>query len=144
VLELDFTFYRLLLEEGGEPTPNYHVLQRYRQCLKEGDSLILKVPQAICAQKLWRGGRYVVNESYLNGEIFTRQFYDPAVAILGPYLSGLIFEQEYQRKKDRTSPQELATDLDSFFEEIPKRFPKRAVTTWNCAPSHTSRIRFSR
>jgi hypothetical protein len=108
------------LEEGGEPTPNYHVLQRYRQYLKEGDNLILKVPQAICAQKLWRGGRYVVNESYLNGEIFTRQFYDPAVAILGPYLSGLIFEQEYQRKKDRTSPQELATALDLFFEEIPK------------------------
>lgn len=120
VLELDFTFYRLLLEEGGEPTPNYHVLQRYRQYLKEGDSLILKVPQAICAQKLWRGGRYVVNDSYLNGAIFTGQFYDPAVAILGPYLSGLIFEQEYQRKKDRTSPQELATDLDLFFEEIPK------------------------
>jgi uncharacterized protein YecE (DUF72 family) len=120
VLELDFTFYRLLLEEDGKPTPNYHVLQRYRQYLKEGDSLILKVPQAISAQKLWRGGRYVVNESYLNGELFTRQFYEPAAAILGPYLSGLIFEQEYQRKKDRTSPQELATDLDLFFEEIPK------------------------
>jgi uncharacterized protein YecE (DUF72 family) len=120
VLELDFTFYRLLLEEDGEPTPNYHVLQRYRQYLQEGDSLILKVPQAICAQKVWRRGRYVVNERYLNGEIFTRQFYDPAVAILGPYLGGLIFEQEYQRKKDRISPQALATALDLFFEEIPK------------------------
>jgi hypothetical protein len=96
------------------------VLQRYRQYLQEGDSLILKVPQVICAQKLWRRGRYVVNESYLDAEIYTRQFYDPAVAILGPYLSGLIFEQEYQRKKDRISPQELATDLDVFFQEIPK------------------------
>ncbi len=120
VLELDFTFYRLLLEEGGEPTPNYHVLQKYRQYLKEGDSLILKVPQAICAQKVWRGGKFIENTNYLNGEIFTRQFYDPAVTILGPFLTGLIFEQEYQRKKDRTSPQELATALDQFFREIPK------------------------
>lgn len=120
VLELDFTFYRLLLEEDGTPTPNYHVLQRYRQHLKRGDNLILKVPQAICAQKVWRGGKFVENTTYLNGEIFTRQFYDPAVTILGPFLTGLIFEQEYQRKKDRTSPQELATALDQFFEEIPK------------------------
>jgi uncharacterized protein YecE (DUF72 family) len=120
VLELDFTFYRLLLEEDGTPTPNYHLLQRYRQHLKEGDSLILKVPQAICAQKVWGGGKFIQNTNYLNGEIFTRQFYDPAVTILGPFLTGLIFEQEYQRKKDRTSPQELATALDLFFGEIPK------------------------
>ena len=101
-------------------------------------SLILKVPQAICAQKLWRGGRYVVNESYLNGAIFTRQFYDPAVAILGPYLSGLIFEQEYQRKKIAL-PHRSWRQLLIYFS---RRFPKRAVTTWNCAPSLTSRIRF--
>jgi uncharacterized protein YecE (DUF72 family) len=119
VLELDFTFYRLLLDDDGQPTPNHHVLQKYRQYLKEGDNLILKVPQVICAQKLWRGGRYIVNESYLDGEIFTQQFYEPAVNILGPFLAGLIFEQEYQRKKDRTSPQDLAEALDLFFEELP-------------------------
>ena len=33
VLELDFTFYRLMLEENGEPTQNYHVLQKYREYL---------------------------------------------------------------------------------------------------------------
>jgi uncharacterized protein YecE (DUF72 family) len=120
VLELDFTFYRLLLEEDGKPTPNYHVLQKYRQYLKEDDNVILKVPQAICAQKLWRGGKFVENNSYLNQDIFTRQFYDPAITILGPFLTGLIFEQEYQRKKDRSSPKEVAADLDVFFEEIPK------------------------
>ncbi len=120
VLELDFTFYRLLLEEDGQPTPNYHVLQKYRQYLNEGDTLILKVPQAICAQKVWRGGRYIENYTYLNGEIFIRQFYEPAVAILGDFLTGLIFEQEYQRKKDRTSPRDLATALDLFFQEVPK------------------------
>ena len=120
VLELDFTFYRLLLEEDGQPTANYHVLSKYRECLEEGDNLLLKVPQVICARKLWRGGRFVENERYLDREIFTRQFYEPAVTILGPLLAGLIFEQEYQRKKDRASPQELAADLDLFFGEIPQ------------------------
>jgi uncharacterized protein YecE (DUF72 family) len=120
VLELDFTFYRLLLEEDGRPTPNYHVLQKYRQYLQEDDNVILKVPQVICAQKLWRGGKFVENNTYLNQDIFTRQFYDPAVTILGSFLTGLIFEQEYQRKKDRSSPKELAADLDLFFERIPK------------------------
>ncbi|UCG21484.1 MAG: DUF72 domain-containing protein [Deltaproteobacteria bacterium] len=120
VLELDFTFYRLLLEEDGRPTPNYHVLQKYQQHLKEGDNVILKVPQVICAQKLWRGGKFVENNTYLDQDIFNRQFYDPAVTILGSFLTGLIFEQEYQRKKDRSSPKELAAGLDLFFEEIPK------------------------
>jgi len=120
VLELDFTFYRLLLEEDGRPTPNYHVLQKYRQYLKEDDNVILKVPQVICAQKLWRGGKFVENNTYLDQDIFNRQFYDPAVTILGSFLTGLIFEQEYQRKKDRSSPKELAAGLDLFFEEIPK------------------------
>jgi len=120
VLELDFTFYRPLLEEDGRPTSNYHVLQKYRQYLKEDDKVILKVPQAVCAQKVWRGGKFVENNSYLNQDIFTRQFYDPAVSILGPFLSGFIFEQEYQRKNDRSSPKELATNLDLFFGEIPK------------------------
>jgi uncharacterized protein YecE (DUF72 family) len=120
VLELDFTFYRLLLEEDGQPTPNYHVLQKYRQYLKEDDKVIVKVPQEVCAQKMWRGGRFVENNSYLNQDIFTRQFYDPAVTILGPFLTGFIFEQEYQRKKDRSSPKDLAADLEVFFEEIPK------------------------
>jgi hypothetical protein len=120
VLELDFTFYRLLLEEDGQPTPNYHVLQKYREYLREGDNVILKVPQEVCAQKMWRGRKFVENSSYLNQDIFTGQFYDPAVTILGPFLAGFIFEQEYQRKKDRASPTDLAGDLDLFFYGIPK------------------------
>ncbi len=120
VLELDFTFYRLLLEENGEPTQNYHVLQKYSQHLQEGDNLILKVPQVICAQKIYRRGQFIENEGYLNNEIFRRQFYEPAVEILGSALTGLIFEQEYQRKKDRVSPEAVANALDTFFEEIPK------------------------
>jgi uncharacterized protein YecE (DUF72 family) len=120
VLELDFTFYRLLLEENGEPTQNYHVLRKYREYLHEGDNLILKVPQIICAQKLYRRGHFIENDGYLNSEIFRRQFYEPAVEILGSALTGLVFEQEYQRKQDRVSPEAVAAALDVFFEEIPK------------------------
>jgi len=37
VLEIDFTFYRLLLEKDGRPTQNYHVLREYRKYLGERD-----------------------------------------------------------------------------------------------------------
>jgi len=120
VLEIDYTFYRPLQEPDGRPTQNYHLLRKYRQYLGDGDYLILKVPQSICAQKLRRGGKYIENEAYLNAEIFTVQFYEPAVELLGSTLSGLIFEQEYQRSKDRTPVQEMAESLDAFFEAIPK------------------------
>jgi uncharacterized protein YecE (DUF72 family) len=119
VLEIDYTFYRPLIDGGGKPTQTYHVLRTYRQYLKDGDSVILKVPQVVSAQKLRRGGAYVENDGYLNAEIFTQQFYEPAVSILGSALGGLIFEQEYQRKQDRTPVGDLAAALDGFFEAIP-------------------------
>jgi hypothetical protein len=120
VLEIDFTFYRPLLENDGKPGQNYHVLRKYRQFLGEEDDVILKVPQLVFAQKLRRGGGYVENDDYLNAEIFTTQFYNPSVEILGSALSGLIFEQEYQRKKDRMPAAAMAERLDAFFESIPK------------------------
>jgi uncharacterized protein YecE (DUF72 family) len=119
VLELDFTFYRFLLEENGRLTSNYRVLQTYREHLNEGDSLILKVPQVIFAQKLLRGGAFIANEAYLNPDMFRRQFFEPAQEILGPTLHGFIFEQEYQRQKDRIAPEEMAQALDAFFGAIP-------------------------
>jgi uncharacterized protein YecE (DUF72 family) len=120
VLEIDFTFYRLLLDENGQPTQNYHVLENYRRYLKAGDRIILKVPQIITAQKIHRGDQYLENEGYLNPKIFTDQFYKPAVKLLGSNLTGFIFEQEYQRQKDRTPVNEMARDLDKFFQSIPK------------------------
>jgi len=120
VLEIDYTFYRLLLEKDGKPTQNYHVLRKYREQMKEGDSVILKVPQVISARRLRRGGGFVENEAYLNAGIFTDQFYKPALEILGPMLTGFIFEQEYHPKKDRMDPAELAQSLDKFFGTIPK------------------------
>lgn len=120
VLEIDYTFYRLLLEKDGKPTQNYHVLKKYHQHMKEGDLLILKVPQIIFARRLRRAKGFVDNEAYLNAEIFTRQFYEPAQEILGSTLAGFIFEQEYHPKKDRIPAAELAQALDVFFHKIPK------------------------
>jgi len=120
ILELDFTFYRLLLDDHSNPTATLRVLETYRKHLKEADRIILKVPQTIFAQKLWKGGKFAENPGYLNAEIFTQHFYTPAVERLGPCLQGLIFEQEYQAKKERTPPDLFVLALDRFFEQIPR------------------------
>jgi uncharacterized protein YecE (DUF72 family) len=120
LLEIDYTFYRPLLESSGNPTPNFHVLKSYRQRMKEGDLLLLKVPQVIIARKLRRGAGFVENDTYLNTGIFTKQFYEPAIEILGSCLHGIIFEQEYHHKNDRFLPVKLARDLNEFFSNIPK------------------------
>ena len=120
ILEIDYTFYRPLLDKSGKPTPNYFTLKQYQQYLKKDDRLILKVPQLICARRIRKGGKFVENEAYLNPEIFTNQFYKPVVEILGPHLSGFIFEQEYQPKKERVEADEMAESLDAFFKAVPK------------------------
>lgn len=120
VLEIDYTFYRPLTEPDGTPTQNYNLLKRYHQYMKEGDHLILKVPQIISAQKFRRGKEYIPNEDYLNPDIFTNQFYKPALEILGESLTGFIFEQEYQKFNERPSENQMAGSLDAFFGSIPK------------------------
>lgn len=119
VLELDFTFYRPLLDRKGTPTPNYHVLQKYRQHMGKDDRVFLKVPQAVCARKVRKSGAYEANPDYLDPSLYTKGFYSPAVEILGDKLSGLIFEQEYQRRDEQTTPEESAEDWDRFFQVIP-------------------------
>jgi uncharacterized protein YecE (DUF72 family) len=120
LLEIDYTFYRLLLERDGKPTQTFHILREYRQNMKGGDLVLLKVPQVIIARKLRRGAGFVENDAYLNPEIFIKQFYQPALEILGPCLNGFIFEQEYHPKNDRFPPAKLAEDLDKFFSKIPQ------------------------
>ncbi|MCK8600116.1 DUF72 domain-containing protein [Desulfoferrobacter suflitae] len=120
VLEIDYTFYRPLLDEKGEPTQTHRVLAAYREYIRDRDSVVLKVPQLVFAQKLKRGNRFVENDSYLDPDVFTRQFYRPAVKILGKSMAGLIFEQEYQRKDERISAKEMGMQLDAFFSKIPK------------------------
>lgn len=118
VLEIDYTFYSPLLEEDGKPAKNFHVLKTYAQHMSENDKVVLKVPQIISAQKIRRSGKYIKNETYLDPEIFTKRFYEPANAILGASLAGFIFEQEYQRKQDRKPAAEIAEDLNGFFGSI--------------------------
>jgi uncharacterized protein YecE (DUF72 family) len=120
VLELDFTFYRPLLDQKGEPTQNYHVMETYCKHLNPEDRLILKVPQVVFAKKMHMQGGYGDNPQYLDAEVFASQFYHPAVKLLGNNLGGLIFEQEYQRAQDRLAPKDLALELDSFFSTIPE------------------------
>jgi len=88
--------------------------------MKKEDLVLLKAPQIVIARKLKRDSAFVENENYLNSEIFTKQFYVPAVEILGPCLNGVIFEQEYHRKNDRFPPSHLAQGLEEFFGKIPK------------------------
>ena len=54
ILEIDYTFYRPLLESGGNPSPNFHVLKSYRQQMKKWDLVLLKAPQIVIARKLRR------------------------------------------------------------------------------------------
>jgi len=119
VLEIDFTFYRTLLDSSGNPTSNFHVLRNYRRYMNDTDKLILKVPQVIFAKKIRKGKTYVDNDDYLNKNLFIRSFYEPAVSILGKSLAGLVFEQEYQRKDVESTAEGLASELNDFFGALP-------------------------
>ena len=119
-LELDFTFYRPLLDGSGNPTQNFHVLRTYSRFIEESDRVVLKVPQAVFARKVLRGGKFVANEDYLNPELFRNRFYLPAHQVLGERIKGFVFEQEYQRKADQSPPEELAAELEAFFETVPE------------------------
>jgi uncharacterized protein YecE (DUF72 family) len=120
ILEIDFTFYRRLTDQQGRPTQNFQTIKAYSRHLRQGDALILKAPQAVMAPRLRRGQGYEANPAYLDAEVFTRQFYQPALELLGPALTGFIFEQEYLPKKDRPPVTELAAALDDFFRSIPR------------------------
>lgn len=120
ILELDYTFYSVLLDTAGEPTRTFQVLKAYSGFLSPDDHVLLKVPQVIFAQKLRRGAEFVSNPAYLDTDVFVRSFYEPAMSLLGHHLRGFIFEQEYRRKDERGTPELLARDLDRFFSKIPK------------------------
>lgn len=120
VLEIDYTFYRLLLDGQGKPTPIFFLLKSYGSYLKEADFLFLKVPQVITARKIHKGSAFAANESYLNPQLFTEQFYKPALHLLGSKIKGFIFEQEYHRQSERLPELEMASSLDHFFEAIPR------------------------
>jgi len=119
ILEIDYTFYRLLTDEQGKPTPSFFLLKKYGELMKDQDFLFLKVPQIITARKIHQGPGYLENPSYLNPHIFTEHFYKPALHLLGPRIKGFVFEQEYHRQAERLPESELAESLDHFFKALP-------------------------
>ncbi len=119
VLELDFTFYRPLLEENDEPSSNYHVLSNYADHAPADATFLLKAPQKFFARTLRRNGQFVENPSFLDAESYLKTFLEPAVNILGNRLDGVVFQQEYQRVGDSPSPNENVDQLDDFFGTIP-------------------------
>ncbi|PSQ85745.1 MAG: DUF72 domain-containing protein [Bacteroidetes bacterium QS_3_64_15] len=119
VLEIDFTFYRPLLEEDDEPGSNYFVLSNYADHAPEDASFLLKAPQKFFARSLRRNGEFVDNLSFLDAESYVETFHEPALDILGDRLDGIIFQQEYQRVADSPSPAENVDQLDEFFTTLP-------------------------
>jgi uncharacterized protein YecE (DUF72 family) len=123
VLELDFTFYRPLLDADGEPSNTLFFLQQYAEHAPDDARFLLKTPQTYFARTLRRsrGGevRYVDNEDFLNADAYVQQFHEPARRVLGERLVGFIFQQEYQRVRESPSPEENVAELDGFFSAIP-------------------------
>jgi len=119
VLELDSTFYALLRDGDGKPTRTWTLLATYSRYIASGDRVLLKVPQAVCAAHRITGGRFVRNETYLDADVFTRQFYLPACELLGERIRGFLFEQEYTPKNVRATPEGVARDMQAFFAQIP-------------------------
>lgn len=118
-LELDFTFYRPLLDENLHPTSTFHQVRAYAGHLREGDRLFLKAPQALMAPRLRRAGCFAANPDYLDADYFTHRFYAPAVRLLHDRLGGILFEQEYRRAAERDAVEDEAADLERFFRRIP-------------------------
>jgi uncharacterized protein YecE (DUF72 family) len=118
VLELDFTFYRPLLEDG-ESSPNYFVLSNYLDHAPDDARFLVKAPQTFFARTLRRGGDFVENPDFLDAEGYLETFHEPAVELMGDRLDGLIFQQEYQRVADSPSPEANVERLDNFFSAIP-------------------------
>lgn len=123
-LELDFTFYRPLLDDDGEPTPNFFVLEKYTDHAPDDASFLLKAPRMFFARTLRRSSdgnvRYIDNRDFLDAEAYVSQFHEPAREILGDRIEGIIFQQEYQRVADSPDPDENVGALDAFFTSIPR------------------------
>lgn len=118
VLEIDFTFYRPLLESDGSPSNNYGVLQNYLDHAPDDARFLLKAPQQYFARTLRRGGNYVDNEDFLDLDAYRRTFHEPALELAGDRLAGIIFQQEYQRVSDSPPSEKNVAALDDFFAPL--------------------------
>lgn len=118
-LELDFTFYRPLLEADGGNGTNYFVLQNYADAAPAHARFFVKAPQLYAARRIRSSGGFEANERYLDVEGYRERFLVPCTEVLGDRLAGVIFEQEYQRKAESPSEEEHIAVLDAFFSALP-------------------------
>lgn len=127
VLELDFTFYRPLVEADGKPSNTLFTLQQYADYAPANARFLLKAPQAFSARTLRQrvDGRtqYVDNPDYLDAQAYTDRFLVPALGALGPRMVGVLFEQEYARRSESPSPDGFIGELDGFFQDVPDSVP---------------------
>ncbi|HYE94996.1 MAG TPA: DUF72 domain-containing protein [Rubricoccaceae bacterium] len=127
VLELDFTFYRALLEANGKSSTNLFTLQRYAELSPQNARFLLKAPQAFTARLVRQRGddgpRYEENPAYLDAQAFTDRFLAPALDTLGPKLAGVLFEQEYARVREAPPLEAFLVELDQFFRDVPDEVP---------------------
>jgi len=117
-LEIDFTFYRPLLDDDGTPSNNYGVLQNYLDHAPDDAAFLLKAPQQYFARSLRRGGSFVDNDDYLDLDAYRRTFHEPALELVGDRLAGIIFQQEYRRVGDSPSPAANVDTMDDFFAPL--------------------------
>ena len=124
VLEIDFTYYRPLLDAAGKPSPAVFTLEHYADASPAGARFLVKAPQTFLAPTLRRriDGRaaYVENPDYLDAKAFTAQFLVPLQKRLGVKLAGVILEQPYVRARDAPPPETLVAELDRFVAEVPE------------------------
>lgn len=118
VLELDFTFYRVLIEPDGKAGTNWFALQKYADHAPEIARFYLKAPQQVFARIVREGKGYRENPDYLNVDMFVQGFLLPARELLGNRLGGIICEQEYQRKADSPAASEHTEALARFFQDV--------------------------
>lgn len=120
VLELDFTFYRPLIEPDGRPGSNVNTLRKYAEHAPPNARFLLKAPQTYFVRTIRRGSPPVFesNPDYLNAEACRKHFVDPAIHVLGARLEGFIFEQSYVRQSQGPSPEENIEELRRFFGEM--------------------------
>lgn len=123
VLEIDFTYYRPLVEADGKPSPQLFTLEHYGDASPANARFLLKAPQQVVARRLRRKVdgrfRYVDNEDYLDPKLFTRQFLEPAQKKLGRKLAGVILEQPYERAAESPPPETFVAEWDRFIAEVP-------------------------
>ena len=123
VLEIDFTYYRPLIEESGKPSTNLFTLERTVDASPANARFVLKAPQQFLARKLRRkvDGRwtYVDNPDVFDAQAFTQRFLIPAQQKLGVKLAGVILEQPYERAADSPPSEEFVDQWAEFVAAIP-------------------------